>query len=113
MPRLAADEEKADYLFVLTLLFTKYSSAALFGKEFNSENISPAALRRYAVALLNKIEQLSPGKIKNINTYKESLFKGDCTNTLYEDMKKAIKNTPNHRDTLKIIFENLIPPAWQ
>lgn len=110
----APSNEQADNLWILALLFTKFSSAAIFGKEFDGENISPGALRRYAVGLLNMAQKQSPGRITDLDSYKASLAQGECTNILFGSMKEDIKELmANANDKLKDIFERLVPKAWQ
>lgn len=109
----ASADTQASHLFVLAVIFTKYSSAAIFGKEYQGENISPGALRRYAVGLLNKTHQLAPNVIPSINIYKRDLIRGTCSNILFGDMKSDIRVLFTNNPALSIAFETLMPIAWR
>lgn len=109
----ATADAQASHLFVLAAIFTKYSSAAIFGKEYQGENISPGALRRYAVGLLNKAHQLAPDVIHRIDIYKRDLIRGACSNILFGDMKSDMRGLFNDNPTLRSAFETLMPIAWR
>lgn len=105
--------EQASYLLIVASLFTKYSSAAIFGKEYEGENISPGALRRYAVGLLNKAHQLMPNIIPQIESYTSDLIQGTCSNILFGNMKADIRRLSAHHAELRTAFETLMPIAWR
>lgn len=109
----ATADAQASHLFVLAAIFTKYSSAAIFGKEYQGENISPGALRRYAVGLVNKAHQLAPNVIPRIDRYKHDLIRGACSNILFGDMKSNMRGLFTDNPALSAAFETLMPIAWR
>ncbi|MCC7007016.1 MAG: hypothetical protein IT497_10305 [Ottowia sp.] len=64
------------------------------------KNISPGAFRRYTVGVLNKANELSPGKIPEIERYKPALSKDDCINILLGDMEAHIKSSARNDGVL-------------
>lgn len=109
----ATTDAQASHLVVLAAIFTKYSSAAIFGKEYQGENISPGALRRYAVGLLNKAHQLVPNIMPRIDRYKHDLIRGVCSNILFGDIKRDIRALFTDNPALSTAFETLMPIAWR
>ena len=104
----STDREKAEYLFSLSAVFTRYSSSAIFG----TEEHSPLMLRYYAYALMEKAHTIYPtllGQDKFID-WKNRLLGTDkaftCTAVLSNIMTDyAIKH---YNDVLKTIQ----PPTW-
>jgi|GEM_PF-4094819 len=117
--------QKSYYLLVLSAIFTKYSSSALFGSELNS----PQAFRIYANALLQAAQEIGGLEIKKPNTNEECESKkidykdwshrltGEpgsfpCTGVLFNnDMRPVLKNLSINSPELGSLF-TIIPAAW-
>lgn len=110
------EADKPAWLLGLAILFTRYSSSAIFGTELDS----PEMLRRYALALLNTAltldERLLPAEL--VKDYRDCLLqKNDalgCTSVLFEKMVGDIKRLISQGNaSLKLMLRALVPPAWQ
>lgn len=60
----STDRRKAEHLFSLSAVFTRYSSSAIFG----TKEQSPLMLRYYAYALMEKAHTVDPTLIVRINS---------------------------------------------
>ncbi|WGL99603.1 pentapeptide repeat-containing protein [Arsenophonus sp. aPb] len=106
---LSTNRTKAEHLFALSTVFTRYSSSAIFGTARNS----PLMLRYYAYALMEKAHQLDPTLLghhifkdwKNRLLGTENTF--TCSALLYDSMTTYAKQQCN--ETLC----KIIPPAWR
>ena len=101
------EEEYPALLFVLSTLFVKYSSASFLG----TEDDSPAALRFYAAALLNKLQTLNENLFNSVEgqRLRKNLFENTCTDNLSIDMRDLAKSNP----TIRYLYEQLMPTMWQ
>lgn len=108
--------ECAAVLSSLASLFTKYSSAAIFGTEYDS----PWVLRSYAVALLNKVKDLMVGDPiaqeyqGRLVEYQRFLLSDACTSALFDNMLADVREliSKGNRDIEKA-FYMIMPPAWR
>ncbi|MDR5616752.1 pentapeptide repeat-containing protein [Arsenophonus sp.] len=105
----STDRRKAEHLFSLSAVFTRYSSSAIFG----TEEHSPLMLRYYAYALMEKAHTIDPTLIgpDKFNDWKNRLLGTNkaftCTAVLSDIMTGyAIKH---YNDVLKTIQ----PPTWR
>lgn len=94
-------------LFVLATVFVRYSSAAVFG----TEQDSPAPLRFYASALLNKLKQLDGNLFNQINDsgLQDALFADACTDTLAGDMRSLARANP----IIRSVYDLVMPEMWK
>lgn len=104
-PGFVTKAERAALMFTLSSLFVKYSSEPFFG----TSGDSPAALRFYASALLNKLRELDQKLFTQIQNFQDQLFKDACTDTLSSDMKVFARKNP----ALFPIYEQVMPQMWQ
>lgn len=112
----ASASECAAVLSSLASLFTKYSSAVIFGTEHNS----PWVLRSYAVALLNKVRDLIENEPvaqeyrERLTNYQKFLLDNACTSALFENMLADVRElvAQGNRDIAKA-FYMIVPPAWR
>ena len=129
---LQSANSQAAFLFVLSLLFAKYSSSYIFGKPIES----PLPIRVYALALLNKAFQLDK-KIISFDTlidfrkrflglrppkhrfnqmtdYLLSIKEAPiftCSDALVLDMVSILKDKKD--PMLTAVFNSLIPNVWK
>lgn len=105
----SSNREKAEHLFSLSAVFTRYSSSAIFGTEWDS----PTMLRYYAYALLEKAHKLDPSLIgqHTFNDWENRLLGKNgaftCSALLADQM---IVYANEH---CKPILQKIIPPAWR
>lgn len=106
----STNREKAEHLFSLATVFSRYTSKVFFGTEVNS----PIILRYYAYALMEKAHQIDPSLLSDrFAEWKKQLLgigvanNSTCTNILSDDMTIYARQHCN--DT----FKKIIPPAWR
>ncbi len=104
---------RARLMLVLATMFTRYSSSALFG----SETDSPQALRVYASALLNEVQQLDKALIgpSTLSDWQARLMGKEfsCTAVLSDMMTRHIQQLATPDSPLKQVFLGLYPAAWR
>ena len=112
--------KKASLLFSLAIVFTALSSNKFLG----TETESPAAVRQYAVALLNKASELEPQLLSEVGrqSYKAQSFSfylqvlngelPSCTQILSDDMILYAKKMAQHNSLFQKIFQSILPKAW-
>lgn len=102
---------KAKKLFMLSLIFTKFSSSAIFG----TESDSPLMVRFYAYALMEKSYDLDPSIFEHENQNKFSDWRNSqlglndafsCSDILAFKMFMHIKKYHPK------VFSDGMPPAW-
>jgi len=101
------EQEHPALLFALATLFVRYSASPVFG----TENDSPAALRFYASALLNKLSQLDEKLFNQINGegIRDKLFEDSCTDILSGDMRSIATSNL----TLRSVYDQVTPEMWK
>lgn len=106
-PTFSTTQTQAALLFNLSLIFTKYSSQAFFGTDTDS----PAVLRFYAHALLNKVKVLDTHLFIDIkgDALKEALLGDECADTLSSEMQVIATAHP----VVMPIYVQVMPKAWQ
>lgn len=112
----ASASECISVLLSLASLFTKYSSAAIFGTEHDS----PWVLRSYAVALLNKVHDLMVDEPmlqryrERLISYQESLLDNACASALFESMFADVRElAAQSYGNMAKTFYMIVPPAWR
>jgi hypothetical protein len=103
---------KAKLCLALATMICRYTSSSFFG----TESESPIALRNYALALLNKANQLDSHLIDfaKLSNWR-GIFHGlkgqfSCTAVLSDKMKDYIKSK-NDTELTKL-FNSVYPPQW-
>lgn len=103
------NSDKAKLLLSLAVVFTKYSSRAIFGEE----QASPEMLRRYAYALMEKANSLDAAVFADENMFadwKNRLLGLDnafsCSAVLVDIMVEHI------RARFPEVLASIMPPAW-
>ncbi|HGJ5892595.1 MAG TPA: pentapeptide repeat-containing protein [Arsenophonus apicola] len=105
----SSEREKAEHLFSLSAVFTRYSSSTIFGTEHHS----PLMLRYYAYALMEQAHKCDPTLIgQNLfNDWKARLLgTGDaftCTALLSDVMIERARERCNE------VLKRIQPPAWR
>lgn len=102
-----SEQEHAALMFVLSILFARYSSQAFFG----TEDDSPIALRFYTSALLNKLKTLDQNLFIQVDgeNLQRLLFEDVCTDILSTHMQKIATNEP----AVRSIYQQVMPQMWQ
>ncbi|WGL97819.1 pentapeptide repeat-containing protein [Arsenophonus sp. aPb] len=105
----SSNRKKAEHLFSLSTVFTRYSSSAIFGIEEDS----PVMLRYYAYALLEKAHKLDPSLIgqNTFNDWKNRLLGQNGAFTCSAIL--ADKMTIYANEHCKHTLQKIIPPAWR
>lgn len=103
----ASDTQKAKKMLCLAAVFTRYSSSAFFGTEYES----PEMLRFYAYALMKKAYDLDAGIFSSrMQDWRKRLLglngASSCTETLSAGMVSFI------RSQLTGELDNIMPPLW-
>jgi hypothetical protein len=107
----SSSKEKASFCLALAAMFSRYSSSSIFGQHDDS----PIALRNYALALLNKANELDDTliEVKILKDWREKFLglkndNSECTAVLSDCIKDYIQTKSCGNKWILATF----PTAW-